>query len=201
MSGGKQAKPQPKRARKPEKEAKQASTASTLARARTEENEQLCRAVFLATLRTSANVRRSADAAKINRTTAYNWRDADPAFAAAWDGAIEDAVDTLEQEAWRRAHDGVEKPIYQQKELVGHVQEYSDALMMFLLKAHRPVKFRETIRAEHTGENGGPIEVKPFSYGAAIAAIAPGPVGNRQPSGAVQGGGDGSEMGKDDDGG
>lgn len=36
------------------------------------------------------------------------------------------------------------------------VREYSDTLAIFLLKAHKPEKYRE--RHEHTGPNGGPIQ-------------------------------------------
>jgi hypothetical protein len=37
------------------------------------------------------------------------------------------------------------------------VKKYSDSLLMFLLKAHRPDKFRERQSIEHTGKDGGPI--------------------------------------------
>ena len=40
--------------------------------------------------------------------------------------------------------------------VVGHVQRYSDMLLMFLLRAHRPGKFRETVTigAETDGKEG-----------------------------------------------
>ena len=84
--------------------------------------------VFLATLRNSANVRAACDAAKIDRRTAYRNRDENPAFAERWDEAIEEACDGLEAAAWLRA------------------RRSSDTLMIFLLKAHRPERYRETIR-------------------------------------------------------
>ena len=43
------------------------------------------------------------------------------------------------------------EPIYYKGELVGHVRKYSDALMMFLLKAHRPDKYRDNIKVDHAG--------------------------------------------------
>jgi hypothetical protein len=86
-------------------------------------------AAFLTVLRETANVRASADAAGIDRRTAYYRRDNDPDFRAAWDDALEDACDVLEAKARERA-------------LAGQ----SDNLLMFLLKAHRPRVYRETTR-------------------------------------------------------
>jgi predicted TIM-barrel fold metal-dependent hydrolase len=85
---------------------------------------------FLELFRQTANVRLSADGAGIDRGTAYHRRQRDEAFAAAWAQAEADAIDVLEAEARRRA------------------LSVSDNLLMFLLKAHRPDRFRETIRID-----------------------------------------------------
>lgn len=85
---------------------------------------------FLETLRATCNVRLSATSAGIDRDTAYKRRGRDPHFAAAWAAAEADAVDVLEGEARRRA------------------LASSDTLMMFLLRAHRPECYRETIRLD-----------------------------------------------------
>lgn len=79
----------------------------------------------------------------ISRQTAYDWRAADPKFAEAWEVAVELGTDSLEDEAIRRARVGTDKPVYQGGELVGHVREFSDTLMIFMLKARRPGKYRE----------------------------------------------------------
>ena len=42
-------------------------------------------------------------------------------------------------------------------EVVTKVRKYSDTLLIFLLKAHRPKKYRETIHHAVTGEDGGPV--------------------------------------------
>jgi len=104
-----------------------------------------------------ANVSAAAKKAGVPRSTAYDWYKADEAFAAAWDDAVEVAVDSLEKEAWRRARDGVLKPVYQKGEKVGQVREYSDQLMVTLLKAHRPEKYRDRQQLEHTGPGGEPL--------------------------------------------
>ena len=82
---------------------------------------------FLEVFRATGNVRLSADAAGIERSTPYVRAARDPLFAEAWAAAREDALDVLEAEARRRALAG------------------SDGLLMFLLRAHRPERYRETL--------------------------------------------------------
>jgi hypothetical protein len=105
------------------------------------------RDVFIKALTTSGNVSWSARKAKVTREYAYRLRKEDEAFSAAWDDAIEQSSDAMEQEAWRRANKGVRrvKSFYHQGERVGEdvIVEYSDTLMMFLLKARRPDVYRE----------------------------------------------------------
>jgi hypothetical protein len=79
-------------------------------------------------------------------------------FKALFDEAHEDALDALEEEARRRAVDGVLEPVYQGGEKVGTIRKYSDALLMLLLKGKRPDTFRE--RHEVTGKNGGPLHTQ-----------------------------------------
>ncbi|MBX6773030.1 MAG: hypothetical protein IRY83_14975 [Chloroflexi bacterium] len=64
-------------------------------------------------------------------------------------------MDALEAEAWRRAVDGVERPVYQNGQRVGAVREYSDTLLIFLLKGGRPQKYRE--RYELSGPQSQPL--------------------------------------------
>src|SRR5918994_2077116 len=98
------------------------------------------REVFCAALGDGLSVTAACRAAAIGRMTAYEWRGADADFARAWDEAIEAGTDLLEDVALRRAFKGTTKPVYQKGERVGEVQEYSDTLMIFLLKARRPEK-------------------------------------------------------------
>lgn len=90
----------------------------------------------------------------MHRSTAYEARESDEAFAAAWDDAIEAATDALELEARRRAVEGTDRPVFYQGGEVGYVREYSDTLLIFLLKAHRPKKFRERVELEHQVPGG-----------------------------------------------
>lgn len=113
------------------------------------------KARFLARFALTGNILRSAQAAQVGRRTVYDWLAEDPAFKALHDDAHEDALDALEEEARRRSVDGVLKPVYQSGKKVGDIREYSDTLLILLLKGKRPQTFRE--RFEHTGEKGGPI--------------------------------------------
>jgi len=56
-----------------------------------------------------------------------------------------------EDEADRRAIEGVQKPVYQQKELVGYVTEYSDNLLITQLKAGNPEKYADRQKVDHQG--------------------------------------------------
>lgn len=115
---------------------------------------EVWRPLFINALRNSGNVRASCLAAGIERSTAYRAREKSPEFAAMWDSALEEAVDTLEAAAWTRARDGVQRiePIMYQGQKVAEkvAREYSDSLMTLLLKAHRPEKYQERIK--HSGE-------------------------------------------------
>jgi hypothetical protein len=65
---------------------------------------------------TGANVAAAARAAHVGRRTVYDWQ-ADEAFAAALKEAHEEAVERLEEEATRRAHEGVHEPVIYQGRL------------------------------------------------------------------------------------
>jgi hypothetical protein len=114
---------------------------------------------FLAALAKLGNVSDAARKAKVPRRTVYNWREDDPDFAEAWAEAEDIAVDALEAEARRRALKGTLKPVYQGGKRVGSVREYSDTLTIFLLKGARPEKYADRVKNEHTGKDGGPIEI------------------------------------------
>lgn len=115
--------------------------------------------LFLDSLSSSPNVAAAAKAARVNRPYVYEVRGDDKEFAAAWDNAINVSLDSAEGEMYRRAVQGFDKPVFYQGTECGLVREHSDSLLMFLLKAHRPEKYRETIQQQLTGKDGGPIEI------------------------------------------
>jgi len=110
---------------------------------------------FLMHLASSGNVSASARQAGVERSTVYGWREADRAFASAWEAALEDAVDLLEAEARRRAVDGYDEVVLSGGRIVCDPsgvpvtrRKYSDGLLSFLLRAHRPARFRNVDPAD-----------------------------------------------------
>lgn len=116
-------------------------------------------AAVLKNLREGRTPKEAALAAGVGRTTIFNWRSEDPEFAAAWLEAVEEGVDRLEAEAYRRAVEGVARPVFQGGECVGHVQEYSDNLLTLMIKGRRPGVYN-TERHLHAGGDGGPIQTQ-----------------------------------------
>lgn len=102
---------------------------------------------MLAALRQLGNISQAAEAAGCSRSAHYLWLRTDPRYHAEVADAMEEAADHLEAEARRRAVEGTEEPVYYQGKPVGAIRRYSDLLLIFLLKAARPEKFRE--RVEH----------------------------------------------------
>jgi hypothetical protein len=98
---------------------------------------------FLSAFAQNGNISASCRAADIERTQHYRWLKEDAEYVARFTVAGENAIDVLEKEARRRGVEGVTKPIYQGGKLVGEVQEYSDTLLIFLLKGARPERYRE----------------------------------------------------------
>lgn len=110
--------------------------------------------VFLKSLAEMGVVSRAAAAAGWTASTAYSFRKSDPEFKDMWDNALSFATDSLEYEARRRGMHGVEKPVYQQGKLVGYIREYSDPLLVLLLKAHRKDLFGDQQKLEHNHKGG-----------------------------------------------
>jgi hypothetical protein len=107
---------------------------------------------FLADFSMTGNVRQSCAHVGIARSTVTEWRK-DAKFSACFEIAREESVDRLEQEARRRALEGVTRPILYKGKVVAEVREFSDGLLQFLLKAHSPLfRDRTSLTIEHTLE-------------------------------------------------
>lgn len=98
--------------------------------------------------------------AGIHRQTVYDWIKNDSDFAADFDRAKEAGADKLEREAIRRACEGINKPVYYKGQKIDVIKEYSDTLLIFLLKGQKPEKYGDKVRQEITGEDGGPLKVE-----------------------------------------
>jgi hypothetical protein len=132
---------------------------------------------FLAAMASTASVLRAAEIAGVDRTNHYLWTKKDPDYAAAFEIARMRGIDALEAEAVRRANEGVAKPIFHggkraidvvqnpdgsiKRDASGKpigipaaVREYSDTLLIFLLKGRNPAIFGDRFRQEHSGLDG-----------------------------------------------
>lgn len=98
--------------------------------------------MFLGELDKTPSVTQAARAIEVDRSTVYAWRDADEAFAAAWDDVKEASIERIEVA------------------LMGRAVESSDQAAIFLLKALKPGVYREQARIEHTGAGGGAVQVE-----------------------------------------
>lgn len=89
--------------------------------------------------------------AGIGRSTVYEWRQKDESFAIAWHDVEEATTERMEREAYRRSVEGTVRDIYHQGEVVGSERQYSDTLLIFMLKARRPERYRDNVKIEHAG--------------------------------------------------
>jgi hypothetical protein len=97
----------------------------------------------------AGQVGKAANAAKIHRSTHYEWIRTDEHYRKLHASALIQVTSVLEDEAIRRAVEGVSKGVYFQGEQCGEETHYSDGLLMFLLRGAAPEKYRE--RSEVTG--------------------------------------------------
>lgn len=114
---------------------------------------------FLAAYAKVGVLGRAAELAKCNRNTHYEWLK-DSEYAKAFDEAHEQACESLETEARRRAVEGTDKPVFHQGTQCGVIREYSDTLLIFLMKGAMPKKYRENYSHEHSGPEGKAIQVE-----------------------------------------
>lgn len=113
---------------------------------------------FLKKLAQTMNVTKAAEYIGMSRRYMYQVKDANPEFSADWDDAVAKATDAMIEEARRRGEKGVRKPVFYKGKEVAAIREYSDTLLMFLIRGQRPEYATE--RREITGKDGGPIEVR-----------------------------------------
>lgn len=140
-------------------------------------------AKFLAAFALGATMTSAAERAGIDRTTVYRLIESNEEFAAKFADAEKQSADLLEQEARRRAIEGVKEPVIYQGKLMGvwlneqgeavaentpgakliplTVNKPSDLLMIFLLKGRRPEVFGERVDVTSGGKQLLPWSVKP----------------------------------------
>lgn len=145
------------------------------------------RSAFLSAYVRTASITKAARAAKLERQMHYRWLDEDPEYQKQFAAAQREAAQLLEDEAVRRAHEGIVKPltykgrfsyksrpkrdengsivqehgrtVYEEYGAPLAIREYSDGMMMFLLRGFLPAKYRENSSVELSGPGGSAISV------------------------------------------
>lgn len=117
-------------------------------------------AAFLAAYVASATIRHACEASGISGALHYYWLEKDPTYAERFKAAQLQSCLALEEEARRRAYEGVRKYKFTAKgEAILHPETgepyyehaYSDALLLKLLEANNPEKFGRKVETTVNG--------------------------------------------------
>lgn len=105
----------------------------------------------------------------VSLRTLQKARERDPEIRRQWSEADDAGTEALEQEAYRRAVLGIEKGLFYQGERFGSEREYSDQLLIVLLKARCPEKYKDRLDVKH---DLGPDIIERLRAGRERAALA-----------------------------
>lgn len=119
---------------------------------------------FCAALAETCRVDKACKAVGISRVSAYKWREAMPDFRAAWDNAIKVGITALEDEAHRRAFEGVAEPVVHQGNFTPLFEEERDASGEVVLGEDGRPKLRPRL-----DENGEPMVASVRKYSDTLA--------------------------------
>lgn len=97
---------------------------------------------------------KAATAGGITLAELRRWQAEDVRFADRMADALDAGTDLLEDEVFRRAVTGIETPIVNRKtgEIEGYATKFSDMLLVRLLGARHPTRWREAARGASPGE-------------------------------------------------
>lgn len=109
--------------------------------------------VFFEQLAKSGNIGKALEVVAISRIELYRRETQDPEFKKIFEEARSLGISAMEDEAQRRAVDGVSEPIFFQGLQIATVQKFSDQLLMFLLRGRKPEVFKERISTDNTNTN------------------------------------------------
>lgn len=129
---------------------------------------------FIEVLADTGIVTEAARAVGMSLASAYRLR-REPGghgFAAAWEAAIHQASQRLVDVAFDRAINGVDEPVFDREgRRIGARMRYNDRLVMFLLRAHRPERYRHASR--DTRAPGEPLPAPAMPMPTALDRLAP----------------------------
>ena len=104
---------------------------------------------LLAAYAATGRISHAATVAGVSLRLHYYWRKLDAEYNEAWLAAQRMVGDLLEEEAVRRARDGVTRTRYFKDQPIATETEYSDTLLIFLLKGAKPDQYRDNVKIDH----------------------------------------------------
>ena len=129
---------------------------------------------FIEVLADTGSVSEAAKAVHMAKQSCYRLRRSPGAenFARAWDAAIEEASRRLVDVAFERALQGVADPVFDKEgACIAVRRKYNDRLLMFLLRAHQPERYRFAHGDLRRSEE--PDRAAPEPVAAALELLAP----------------------------
>jgi hypothetical protein len=121
---------------------------------------------FIAALADTGSVTAAADEVEMSVQSCYRLRRSPGAesFAAAWDAALQEASKRLADIAFDRAINGVDDPVLDKRGHCVYVRtRYNDRLLMFLLRAHQPDRYRHAHQNVRQPSEPPPPELPPVA--------------------------------------
>ena len=115
--------------------------------------------IYLKALSKMGRPYQAASEAGVSMQCVKRSRKSDPDFAEAEISAKEIQVEWLENRVDEMAFEGIDEPVYQGGELVGHKKRFSERLAELRLKAESPEKYRDNYKIDVT--HGGGVLVAP----------------------------------------
>jgi hypothetical protein len=129
---------------------------------------------FIEVLADTGSVREAAKLCHMSLQSCYRLRRSRgaEAFARAWDAAIEEASRRLVDVAFERALHGVADPVFDKEgACIAVRRRYNDRLLMFLLRAHQPERYRYAHGDLRRNEE--PERAAPEPVAAALELLSP----------------------------
>lgn len=105
------------------------------------------RKVFLESYKMTGNISASATATNISRQIHYYWM-RDENYATSFEEAHSELIERMDHIARMRAIEGTDVPVFYRGKRIGLVKQYSDDLLIFMLKAALMDKYRHHTRVQ-----------------------------------------------------
>ena len=107
---------------------------------------------FLAAYEETGNLSKSCELVEMDDMTHYRWLKKFPSYQRRFAKAQVVASRKLEEEARRRAIEGVDEPVFHDGAVCGYKRRYSDTLLIFLMKGLMPERYRERTETQIRSE-------------------------------------------------